>query len=146
MYVDLHTALDDTRLTELRARLACLDLTRGAASYISPSAETRGAFEGALKDLFPGVWTGAGVVVLQPSQQLVAHRDPPIVGVRTHIPLVLNDQCWVFHDGAWRQLEEGHLYQMDPTDWHGAVNWGSTPRVHLMVDVVGGYRPEGSTV
>jgi hypothetical protein len=25
---------------------------------------------------------------------------------------------------------------MDPTEWHGAVNWGSTIRHHLIIDIV----------
>lgn len=142
MYVDLEYTLPTARLAALRARASTIDLTRGAGSYISPSAETLPIFHPLLRDLFPGEWTGARLVLLQPSQQLVAHRDPPIIGVRTHIPLILNEWCWVFHAGIWRQLQEGHLYQMDPTDVHGAVNWGAIPRLHLMVDVVGGYRKE----
>lgn len=77
------------------------------------------------------------LVVLYPSAQLVGHRDPPIDGVRHHIPLALNDGCWVFHAGMWRQLEEGHCYIMDPTEQHGAVNWGPTRRIHLAIDEKG---------
>jgi aspartyl/asparaginyl beta-hydroxylase (cupin superfamily) len=78
-----------------------------------------------------------GFVALYPSSQLVAHRDPPITGTRFHVPLVVNDGCWVFHGGWWQQLQLGHLYAMDPTVEHGAVNWGTDRRVHLMVDVEG---------
>jgi hypothetical protein len=76
----------------------------------------------------------AAMVALYPSSQLVAHCDPPIAGRRFHIPLVVNDGCWVFHAGTWQQLEVGRVYQMDPTEVHGAVNWGTERRVHLMVD------------
>ncbi len=77
----------------------------------------------------------AAMVALYPSSQLVAHTDPPIAGRRFHIPLVVNDGCWVFHDGTWQQLQVGRVYQMDPTQVHGAVNWGTERRLHLMVDV-----------
>ena len=77
----------------------------------------------------------ARIVALYPSCQLVKHCDPPIRGQRHHMPLVLNDGCWVYHDGTWQQLEVGHLYQMDQTKPHGAVNWGDEVRLHLMIDV-----------
>jgi aspartyl/asparaginyl beta-hydroxylase (cupin superfamily) len=76
----------------------------------------------------------AAIVALYPSSQLVAHVDPPIPGRRFHIPLVVNDGCWVFSGGHWQQLEVGRVYQMDPTVVHGAVNWGTERRLHLMVD------------
>lgn len=93
----------------------------------------------ALAAVFPaGVWHRPAVVALYPSQQIVGHRDEPIEGVRFHMPLRVNDGCWVFHDGTWRQLVAGRVYRMDPTEWHGAVNWGDAVRWHLMVDVVEG--------
>lgn len=75
------------------------------------------------------------IAALWPSSQIVAHRDAPIVGRRHHIPLQTNEGCWVFHDGVWQHLAVGHCYQMDPTGWHGAVNWGHEIRYHLIVDV-----------
>jgi hypothetical protein len=27
------------------------------------------------------------------------------------------------------------IYRMDPSEVHGAVNWGSEVRLHLMIDV-----------
>ena len=80
---------------------------------------------------------GWNVVALYPSSQLVGHTDPPIKGTRYHVPIQMNDGCWVFSGGEWRQLEVGHTYEMDPTEVHGAVNWGHTLRLHLMVDVDG---------
>jgi hypothetical protein len=82
-----------------------------------------------------GALVGRGAfVALYPSSQLVAHVDPPIAGRRFHVPLVVNDGCWVFSDGHWQQLAVGRVYQMDPTIVHGAVNWGTERRLHLMVD------------
>ena len=75
------------------------------------------------------------VAALWPSAQIVAHRDAPIAGIRHHVPLQMNAGCWVFHDGTWQQLEVGKVYRMDPTQLHGAVNWGATLRLHLIVDV-----------
>ena len=77
---------------------------------------------------------GWSVVALYPSSQLVGHTDPPIQGRRYHVPIQTNAGCCVFSDGVWQQLVEGHIYEMDPTVVHGAVNWGHTLRLHLMVD------------
>jgi hypothetical protein len=77
----------------------------------------------------------ARLVALYPSSQIVAHCDPPIPGLRYHLPLQVNDGCWVFSDGTWQQLEVGVVYQMDPSLRHGAVNWGHEVRIHLMLDV-----------
>jgi len=46
----------------------------------------------------------------------------------------VNDGCWSFHDGVWQQLDVGLAYEMDPTIVHGAVNWGASTRLHLMID------------
>lgn len=77
----------------------------------------------------------ARLVLLLPSQQIVEHVDPPIAGARYHVPLQSDAHCWVLHAGTWQQLTVGWVYSMDPSKPHGAVNWGPSPRVHLMVDV-----------
>lgn len=83
---------------------------------------------------------GWAVVALYPSSQLVGHTDPPVPGTRYHVPIQSNPGCWVFSGGEWRQLIVGHIYAMDPTVVHGAVNWGSEVRLHLLVDVHGEVR------
>ena len=74
------------------------------------------------------------LVGLLPSQQIAAHADQPIQGVRYHVPLQTNEGCWSFHGGQWIQLKVGKVYRMDPAEMHGAVNWGSEVRLHLMID------------
>ena len=76
------------------------------------------------------------VVGLLPNQQIAAHCDASIApAVRYHIPLQTFPGCWSYHDGLWQQLETGRVYRMDPTKPHGAVNWDSGIRLHLMIDV-----------
>lgn len=75
------------------------------------------------------------LVGLLPSQQIVAHQDAAIQGVRYHLPLQVNRGCWVFHGEHWQQVLARRIYQMDPTVEHGAVNWGDTVRLHLIIDV-----------
>lgn len=110
-----------------------------AASWMSRVPETIAACgEGlvALQAITGGPYGWVRLVGLQPSQQIVAHVDrEPIVARRYHLPLRSNPGCWVFHSGGWQQLQIGRLYEMDPTRPHGAVNWGDTLRVHLLLDV-----------
>lgn len=77
----------------------------------------------------------ATFIVLEPSAQIVVHVDPPILGTRHHVPLQTNEDCWTYHDGTWEQLALGECYTMDPTLPHGAVNWGSRRRIHLILDL-----------
>jgi hypothetical protein len=77
------------------------------------------------------------LVGLLPGQQIPLHVDAraECPGVRHHVPIQTNDGCWTFSVGDWQQLEIGRVYTMDPTEPHGAVNWGSTIRLHLLIDV-----------
>lgn len=78
------------------------------------------------------------LVGLLPSQQIPLHADPSIApAVRYHLVLRMNPDCWSLSGDVWQRLVEGRLYQMDPTVPHGAVNWGDTIRLHLMIDVEG---------
>lgn len=87
---------------------------------------------------FLGVcWAACKLVGLWPSQQIVAHADQPIPGTRYHLPLQSNSGCWSFHGGDWQQLDVGRIYTMDPAIVHGAVNWGSETRFHLLIDTEG---------
>ncbi len=97
-------------------------------------ASTRLTFEPVLREIFRGTWYGCTVVGLWPSQQIPLHADAKILGVRYHLPLQSNADCWSFSD-EWRRLEVGRVYRLDPTIPHGAVNWGDTLRLHLMIDV-----------
>lgn len=137
MYQELPWRLPADRVAHLLALAGRIDCAPGpGGSRCTDFTATQALYEPELKDWFPGQWTRTMLVLLYPSAQLVAHRDPPISGIRCHLPLSLNDGCWVFHAGVWRQLEEGHAYYMDPTEEHGAVNWGHTVRVHLAVDTL----------
>lgn len=135
MYLEQPWRLDPIEIATLLAISARLDLAPGpGGSRITPLGPAVEEAREVLSDLAPR-WTAAAVVALYPSAQLVAHRDPPIEARRYHVPLVVNPGCWVFHEGMWQQLNVGRVYAMDPTETHGAVNWGADIRLHLMVDV-----------
>ena len=108
----------------------------GNGTAMSPYKETIELFHHELRDVLGDCWQRASVVSLQPSAQIVAHVDEGLTGTRYHLPLQTNEGCWSFSEGIWSQLEVGSIYRMDPTKPHGAVNWGETTRLHLMIDVL----------
>lgn len=110
-----------------------------AGSAMSPHLETQLILQSLLVTVFLEPWTWVTIVALGPSQQIVAHRDQPLPkGVfRYHIPLQSNPFCWSLSDGEWQKLQTGKIYRMAPDVLHGAVNWGSETRLHLMIDCLG---------
>lgn len=135
MYVERQARVTSDRLLDLVALAARLDVRPGpGGSTASDSAATQAIYEPLLGDLIEGDWTKAQIFALWPSSQIVGHCDPSISGTRFHLPLQTNDGCWVYH-GEWVQLRAGHLYQMNPMEFHGAVNWGTTLRLHLVIDI-----------
>lgn len=86
-----------------------------------------------LREVFPGRWAEVMIVRIHPEGYLMLHTDAPRPGLRHHLVLESNADSWCLHDGTWQRLEEGHLFTMDQTRPHGALNWGKTPRTHLVV-------------
>ena len=135
MYERLDTELTGGQIDALRALLPRIDLAPGpGGSRITPLGTLT-------DDVLAILGTGwgqvehAAAVILYPSAQLVAHVDQPLPAPRLHLPLEVNELCWSFSGGSWQQLAVGGVYAMDPTVLHGAVNWGATARVHLMLDL-----------
>lgn len=138
MYAELSQRIDQPLLDKLLGLAKQLDIAPGpGGSRCTDFDKTIALFKPHLiTDPFNGSWTRAMVVALYPSSQLVGHKDPPISGIRYHIPLQINSGCWVHHSGEWVQLQLGHIYEMNPTEFHGAVNWGHELRLHLAIDVL----------
>jgi hypothetical protein len=135
MYQSLPLHLSPEQLDRFRQLATCVDLSPGpGGSRMSPPYETDTVFRPELQAILPGSYLYVTVVALYPGAQIQAHVDAPVHGVRHHIPLVLNDDCWVFSAGDWQQLDEGQIYVMNPTVPHGSLNWGATRRLHLLVD------------
>lgn len=126
-------------VANLREQALQTDIRPGpGGSHMCADADARQRLEPLLREYWPEIGTISymTVVALYPSSQIVRHADAPIRGIRHHIPLQQNEQCWSFHDGVWQQLQLERIYTMDPTLPHGAVNWGATVRLHLIVDVL----------
>ena len=120
---------------QLVNRCAVLDLDPGpGGSHMSDFNRTFDLLWPPLHDQLLGFWTLCTIAALYPSSQIVAHKDAPVLGYRTHIPIQTNPGCWSYHDGLWQRLDLGQGYRMDPTQAHGSVNWGDERRLHLIVD------------
>lgn len=127
------TLATDT-VADLLARAQTLDLAPGPGGRRgSDDQATAVLFRAPLSYLFPAAVLYR-VFALYPGSQIELHTDPPIRGMRYHLPLQSNDACWCCHDGVWSQLTPGFVYVMDPSRPHGAVNWGETLRLHLTID------------
>lgn len=138
MYTFLGITFDFGALEELVALAHTLDLTPGpGGSRMADFARAYAAYQacGPLRDAFPDRWSQVTVIALEPSAQIVVHTDAPVAGRRIHVPLQQNSLCWTFAHDRWLQLRTGSAYRMDPTVPHGAVNWGTTRRLHLILDV-----------
>lgn len=138
MYHDQGAILDVNIVAELLGIALALDLTPGpGGSRMSDYEPTLLAYHAypPLRALFPNPWTLCTVIALEVGAQIPAHRDPPIAARRYHVVLQSNPGCWSFvEDGGWQQLDVGGIYRMDPALGHGAVNWGTERRLHLIID------------
>lgn len=137
MYHRLPLTLTPEQVDRFRHLAHMLDIAPGpGGSRMSAHEATKNIFEENLTPILPPPWAYVTVVALYPGAQIQAHADANPMATRHHIPLQLNEDCWVFSDGVWQQLKVGRIYTMDPTKPHGAVNWGPTLRLHLLVDVI----------
>lgn len=134
MYVLTGRHSNPRALAELAPRL---EPKRSAEGYATTDRErTRALFAPLLGDVFPGEWHHCALAIIWPNGTIPPHEDGASE-FRQRFMLVLqsNPGSWVWHDGDWQQLEEGGIYTADPSKTHAALNWGSEPRIHFVVDV-----------
>lgn len=118
-------------------RLSFQPVASGYAHVDRNQGLVRELFRPPLSHLWPGDWPFCTVVRLDPGGHLPLHSDDCTHAPgcrRYHLVLRTNPGCWLFHGGAWQRLREGGVYAMDPRVPHGGVNWGDSPRLHLVLD------------
>lgn len=140
MYVRVGTYDGKVPLQEMADRFRQFDIAWAPSDYgttVEHLAQIRDAFIGDLEGSFPGVWAYSMLVIIRPGGHIRMHKDLKQAEglVRYHLVLATNDKCWNHHDGDWQQLQLGGIYAIDETKEHASINWGETPRVHLVVDV-----------
>ena len=68
---------------------------------------------------------------LQPNSGYPMHTD--LEPMRLHIPLFTNDLAYFIHDHKIYKMTYGKLYHLITTDIHTAWNFGTLPRLHLIL-------------
>jgi hypothetical protein len=86
--------------------------------------------------------SGRVMLVNLPSLKLVTpHRDRAeythIIN-RFHIPIVTNDDVLFSVDSDHVNMKVGECWEVNNAKLHGCYNFGQTPRIHLMVDIIPG--------
>ncbi|MBX9668733.1 MAG: aspartyl/asparaginyl beta-hydroxylase domain-containing protein [Candidatus Obscuribacterales bacterium] len=76
---------------------------------------------------------------LQPGTYLHEHRDyvylENVERYRLHVPIVTNARAHIVMPGCRIHLSRGYLWKLNPKEAiHSASNFGSEPRIHLMLD------------
>ena len=107
----------------------------GECYRLSGHEEVRALLEPHLAATFPGPWIYIDLLTLYPDGVVHRHTDGHKGWVRTHVALQTNDECWNYAGGIWSQLPLGGVSELDTREPHGSVNWGTTPRIHVIFDV-----------
>ena len=80
-----------------------------------------------------------------PGRIVHPHIDPRLyhkLSHRVHAVLTTNEQCGhvyfdeATHEASILKMEAGYLYDFDNITPHGAFNLGTTPRLHIISDVI----------
>lgn len=80
----------------------------------------------------------ARIIRLSAHSSSIWHRDAPsdFYRVRLHIPIITNKYCFFETEAETEHLEAtGNGYLLFVNQIHRVVNWGSTDRYHLVIDV-----------
>lgn len=86
------------------------------------------------------------VVRLNPGQNVYPHIDPRYYhkyGKRIHLPLQVNNRSFHIHfrpeddyEMSFSKMTEGVITDFDNITPHSAFNYGDTPRIHIICDIV----------
>ena len=75
---------------------------------------------------------------LEPDAFMWEHRDylelKDLKRFRLHVPIITNPQSMMIINYSKIHLDEGYIWKLNPIYRHAAGNFGSEPRVHLLID------------
>lgn len=90
--------------------------------------------------IFPNLVKVRGEVVnLLPGKQLDLHVDNywfHEYSKRIHVPIFTNLDAYLIFENRRVHLEAGYIYEINNRILHSACNSGSTPRIHLILDLM----------
>lgn len=72
---------------------------------------------------------------MMPNYGYTLHSD--FEPMRLHIPIVTNKHAWFIHDEKIYTMEYGKLYHLITTGPHTAHNYGTLPRLHMILSTYG---------
>ena len=67
---------------------------------------------------------------MAPGEKYRLHADPE--PCRIHIPIITNDRAYFISEEKIHNMKYGKAYHLLPTVEHGVINYGVTPRLHLI--------------
>lgn len=90
-----------------------------------------------IADVVGGVLNHVVLIMLPPGCKVLKHIDSfPLTKIhRCHVPIITNDQCEFTLVTTKVAMEVGSSYEINNQLPHDAENKGTTPRIHLLVDV-----------
>lgn len=93
-----------------------------------------------IKTVYPDhVFIKCEINWLFPGDMLPYHRDPTWWhehSHRIHIPVLTNPECFWLVEGRETHLKVGKYYEINNRKFHTVINRGSTPRLHLVFDIL----------
>ena len=75
------------------------------------------------------------MLMMKPRTTYSLHHDPDLW--RVHIPLITNNDCFMFVHGKMYHMEVGNAYLMQVEYHHLALNAGMENRIHIVFDNCG---------
>jgi hypothetical protein len=93
---------------------------------------------------FPGCREAdRAITTVLPGDFVPPHTDmhPLEWVVRVHVPITTNPYAQFQSEGVWTHMDVGKAYLVNTEAPHAIRNFGPTPRVHLMFDIVTRFAP-----
>jgi mannose-6-phosphate isomerase-like protein (cupin superfamily) len=77
---------------------------------------------------------------LAPNSVIKKHRDYNLEfsdgEVRLHVPVFTNNKVEFILDDVKVEMKEGECWYLNFNKYHSVANYGSTPRIHLVIDCI----------
>lgn len=92
-----------------------------------------------LEDYANGTVIHSEIISMKPNSRIRTHKDRGDLFYlmrRFHIPLKTNPETFFIVDEEKFFLEEGHIYELNNSRYHGVRNESNKYRIHLIIDVM----------
>ena len=120
------------------------DLPRPEKSYSFLNQDLKGTYIAELINKYKKFYRWR-LLHIPPGQCYSVHTDayPDKVNKRIHIPVITNDESYFCYYGdkpgndvettvSFHNLKVGNVYEVNTSKLHSAINYGTTPRFHIV--------------